>query len=483
VSRPAEQTQPRYALRSYIAGEWHAPAAQLPEVVCDANTGDWLFQQAASTPEQIETVLRAAADAYQRRLCRGQPPEGRSQQLYDIADALEAITEEIAAVDARTTGVPITLTRVIAGICPAAFRAAAALAAEDHIVSHEQGYDIERLPLGPAAIIAPWNAPSAIACHKIASALAAGCPVVFKPSEWAPLSGQMIAEAIAGVDLPAACFQLLHGAGDTGAAIVADKRIAAVSFTGGLAAGRSIAVACAQQIKPAQLELGGNNPLIVLPDADVDAAVAGIVTALTTLNGQWCRALGRLIVHASLFDEVIAKTMQRLAALRLGDSTAADTDVGPLVHRQHRDHVQAAIEACRRQGATVLQSTPMPALNGWFVPPTLITGVAPEQCLEEIFGPVATAHPFESLDEAIELANQPSYGLAAYVFGDEELAVEVARHLEAGMVKVNAVTLFSPDPSAPRAAWKLSGIGDEGTRETFEFFRGTRVVGVAQGSP
>jgi phenylacetaldehyde dehydrogenase len=269
----------------------------------------------------------------------------------------------------------------------------------------------------------------------------------------------------------------------TGAAIVGDPRIAAVSFTGGLEAGRAVAGVCAQQIKPAQLELGGNNPLIVLPGADLASSVDGILTALTTLNGQWCRALGRLIVHESLIEDVIETTMHRLSQLKIGRSTNLETEMGPMVHRRHKEHVEAAIESYRAQGGTILQSSELPKLDGWFVPPTLITGIDPENTHEEIFGPVATVSSFTDIEDAVSIANQAPFGLAAYVFGKRNIAYSVAQQLESGMVKVNSVTLFSPHPTAPRPAWKLSGLGDEGTRETFEFFRGTRVIGVPQGLP
>lgn len=485
MSRPAEahKPAPAFLLRNYVAGEWQEPEVRLPHSVSNSNTGKALMAQRGSTPEQILAAIRAAETAHQSGVWRYLPAQERSDILGRIAEALDATVDQMAIVDAEMTGVPITHTRTIARVCGAAFRAAAELALEPAVVRREREFLVERLPLGPAAIIGPWNAPSGIACHKLASALAAGCSVVFKPSEWSPVSGQLIAEAIASLDLPTGVLQLLHGDGATGAAIVGDPRIAAVSFTGGLDAGRAVAAACAQQVKPAQLELGGNNPLLILPGADVSASVDGIIAALTTLNGQWCRALGRLIVHESLLDDVVKTTMHRLRDLRLGDSTDHETEMGPLVHRGHKQHVERAIESYRKQRGTILQTTPLPNLGGWFVPPTLITDVAPENSIEEVFGPVATVHAFDSVDEAISLANQAPYGLAAYVFGKRDQACSVARQLECGMVKVNAVTLFSPHPSIPRPAWKLSGIGDEGTRETFEFFRGTRVVAASQGLP
>lgn len=485
MSRPAEvnSVAPAAELRNYIADEWRHPGSELPGTICDSNTGESLMRQLGSTPAQITAAIEAADTAHHEGTWRNMPGDKRAEKLAEIAVALEQIVDEMAEVDARMTGVPIAHTRTIARVCGAAFHAAAALAAEPTIITRETDYLVERLPLGPAAIIGPWNAPSGIACHKLASALAAGCPVVFKPSEWAPVSGQLIAQAIAQLDLPKGVFQLLHGDGMTGAAIVGDPRIAAVSFTGGLDAGRAVAAACAHQVKPAQLELGGNNPLIILPGSDLAVAVDGIIAALTTLNGQWCRALGRLIVHESMLEDVIETTMNRLAALNLGSSSQNQTEMGPLVHQAHKEFVETAIESYREKGGDVLQSTPLPELKGWFVPPTLITNVDHAEAHEEIFGPVATVHSYTNVDDAIAMANAAPYGLAAYVFGIRNQAYQVARELEAGMIKVNSVTLFSPHPSTPRPAWKLSGQGDEGTRETFEFFRGSRVIGVPQGLP
>lgn len=485
MSRPAEVTlqDGEVTLQNYIAGDWQPPAVELTRTVCDSNTGAPLLRQLGSTPLQIDTAITAANQAHKDAVWRNLPGRDRADKLTEIATALEALVDEMAELDARVTGVPITLTRTIGRVCGAAFRAAAELASEPTQIRKEPNFVVERLPLGPAAIIGPWNAPSGIACHKLASALAAGCPVVFKPSEWAPLSGQLIAAAISELDLPPGVFQLLHGDGMTGAALVGDPRIAAVSFTGGLQAGRAVAAACANQIKPAQLELGGNNPLIVLPGAKINPVVDGIMYSLTTLNGQWCRALGRLIVHESMLADVLDATMDRLAKLKAGSSMDAETELGPLVHEQHKAHVVDAIEAYRDMGGEVLQNTELPELAGWFVAPTLITGLDPQQTLEETFGPVATVHSYTNMEDAITLANQVPFGLAAYVFGPREQAYSVAQQLETGMAKVNSVTLFSPHPSAPRPAWKLSGLGDEGTRETFEFFRGSRVIGVAEGIP
>ena len=470
-------------LLNYVAGRWEAPAVSLGRAVCDANDGRELFEQRASSPQQVERALALAAATHADNEWMQKTPAQRAADLERVAEELLKRAEAIAVADAQATGVVISLTRKFAQVCAGAFKQAAGLVLNPPATAERAGphgpLAIERLPLGPAAVISPWNAPAGIAAHKVASALAAGCPVLLKPSEWAPLSAQLITEAVAAAGISPGMLQLLHGAGDVGATLTRDDRVRAVSFTGGLAGGRAVAAACAQGIKPAQLELGGNNPLIVLADANLDAAAEGVVTAITTLNGQWCRALGRLLVHRSLQDTLLAAVLARLAKIKIGSSMSEASEMGPLVSRGHRDHVSQQAQRLKSLGGTLHAAGTLPSLPGWFYPPTLVTGLAPADTIEEIFGPVAVVHAFESDEEAIALANGAPYGLAAYVFGEEQHAWRVARRVRAGLIKLNAVTMLNLHPQAPRPAWGLSGLGDEGTHETFEFFRGTRVTGVA----
>jgi phenylacetaldehyde dehydrogenase len=273
---------------------------------------------------------------------------------------------------------------------------------------------------------------------------------------------------------------LLHGDATVGRQLVADPRVRVVSFTGGLEGGRAVAAACAHAMKPVQLELGGNNPLVVLADADLDAAADGVVAALTTLNGQWCRALGRLLVARPVEAALLGRVLDRLGRLRLGDSRDPHSQMGPLIAEVHRRRVQSAIHALRAEAGGVLHApTPLPALRGAFLAPTLLTGVAAERARDEIFGPAATVHAFDDEAEALALANGTDFGLAAYVYGRESRALAFARKVRAGVVKVNGVGLLGLHTDAPRPAWGLSGLGDEGTRETFEHFRGSHTVGVA----
>ena len=469
-------------LRNLVDGAWLEPGAPLPGLLRDANTGAALGAPVGSDAKQIEMALEAAQRVHESGVWGRLPATRRADKLDRAATKLEVRVEAIARMDALQTGVVISLTRKIAAICVMAFRQAAALLREPASPPLAGPYGdllLERLPLGVAAVISPWNAPSGIACHKLASALAAGCPAILKPSEWAPGSAQLIAAAVAEADLPPGTFQLLHGAGDIGARLAGDERVAAVSLTGGLEAGRAVARACADGVKPAQLELGGNNPLLVLQDADLDQAATGITTALTTLNGQWCRALGRLLAHRAVVEPLLERVEAKLRALRIGNSMEDASQMGPLAHEAHRARVAEAVERYLALGAGLLRGGELPALGGWFFQPTIVTGLAPERTLEEVFGPVAAVHVFADDEEAVRLANQTPYGLAAYIFGAEEHCWPVARQIRAGLVKINGAGLLGLNPMAPRPAWGLSGLGDEGTRETFEFFRGSRLIGAA----
>ncbi len=470
-------------LENVINDTFSPPAVHLGTQMADVNTGEALGPQQSSNAMQLELALASAWDNHQSGRWASLPGSKRAEYLDAVAEELDKHQAEIAWADAAQTGVILSLTQLFAKVCSMAFRQGADLARNHPDQREMQGQFspilIERLPLGVAAIIAPWNAPSGIACHKLASALAAGCPVIFKPSEWAPASAQYIANAIAAAKLPAGTFQLVHGDASIGKALVEDKRVAAVSFTGGALGGSAVGASCGAQIKPVQLELGGNNAMLVLDDADLNKVADNIVTGLTTMNAQWCRALGRVIVPKHLRDSLLSLALSKLKDIKMGSSLDPDSQMGPLVHKGHLAHISDAVETYRALGAAIHQVTKLPELSGWFYPPTLITGLEGEQCLEEIFGPVATVHTYEDIKDGIRLANQTEYGLAAYVFGSEANAWPIARQLRAGGVKINKVTLFNLSHEAPRPAWGKSGLGEEGHIETFEFFRGTRVVGVA----
>jgi acyl-CoA reductase-like NAD-dependent aldehyde dehydrogenase len=293
-----------------------------------------------------------------------------------------------------------------------------------------------------------------------------------------------MAQAIEKVGLPKGTFQLTIGNRTIGSPMVEDPRIKSVSFTGGLAGGRAIARACADDFKPTQLELGGNNALVAFEDADIEKTATGIVFGMTNLNAQWCRALGRLIVHESIKTKLLDAVLAKLEKINLGDSLLEATEMGPMVHAgQYKANLQA-IDDLVAKGGNALSSTKLPELNGYFIAPTLIDGCKPEDTIEEVFGPVAAIHTFSTDAEALALANGTPFGLAGYVYSEnEDRALAFAREMRTGGVKINGYSLLSLSGSAPRSAWGLSGIGEEGHSQSIEFFTGARVVGVSPQDP
>ncbi|MEU8243085.1 aldehyde dehydrogenase family protein [Actinoplanes missouriensis] len=463
-----------------VGGSWQACATETGIHLENPATGEVIGPALGSSPERVEAAL-AAADAL-----GAWDSADRAAVLDAVAAEVAGAAPEIVALESRATGVPIRQTTPLGMILAGAFALAAGQLRTGLLTSvttREDGREVlvERLPWGPAACLVPWNAPAPMAAHKVANALAAGCPVILKPSEYAPSGTERLAvaihEALREAGAPPALFQLLHGGADVGARIVGDPRIRAVSFTGGLGGGRAVAAACAYDIKPVQLELGGNNALIVMPDADEDAAARAAADLLTTLNGQWCRALGRLIVPAGREQALVDAILRRVETLVTGDPADEATDYGPLIHSGHRATV---IKARDGLGGTVHEA----ALDGPgnTLAPALVTGADPADTVDEIFGPVAAVHGYRDLDEAVRLANGTRYGLEGYVIGaDEEQALATARRVRAGEVKVNGSSIMSLHLFTPRPAWGISGYSEEGTAETLLFFTNPRVVGVEGG--
>jgi phenylacetaldehyde dehydrogenase len=466
-------------LLDLVDGRQSPPARDLGRWLEDPNTGERSQTVRATDASQLERAVTAAQRVHDEGAWAGLSAEERADWLERYADALAPRCEEVARLEALTTGAPISQTGMLSFIVHAAFR----LVAEQlrgglltRTFDGPAGSDVEvrRLPWGPALCLVPWNAPAPMASHKVASALGAGCPVILKPSDFAPHGSGALAEAALEIGLPAGVFQLVHGDVTTGQALVDDPRIRAVSFTGGLAGGRAIAAASVDTLRPVQLELGGHNPLVVLPDADLDQAAAAVVGLMTTLNGQWCRSLGRLIVPASQQEAHHERCLEALSQVRLGSSLDPSSQMGPMVHSGHLAHLRERIDAL---GGKAHSATPLPALGGHFLAPTLITGA--ESSPHEVFGPVATVHAYDSVDEAVALANGTAYGLEGYVVGtDTSEAMAVARRIRAGGVKVNGVSPLSLHLMAPRPAWGLSGLGAEGTVETITFFPNEKVVGI-----
>ncbi len=471
-------------LRDYIAGQFSEPSQNLYVWLENPNTGQKIAQQKASDDDAVEMALQTAWECHQSGAWSGKSVEERVEILARLSAELDVRKERIAQLDALNTGVTIQLTSMLNVIVTGAWHLANEQLQSGWTHTQMAGTNdnlmqIYRQPWGPALLLVAWNAPSTFMAHKGSSALAAGCPTILKPTEWAPYGCDIFGEAAQAAGLPAGAFQIVHGGAVVGQRLVADERIKAISFTGGVAGGRSIAAECAKTFKPAQLEMGGNNPVIIFEDADLDEAATGVVSLMTALNGQWCRALGRLILPAAMQEPLLERVMDKFAQIKIGDALDFATEMGPIIHSEHLAKIKGQAQALIDQGGVAHSAGALPDLAGNFIAPTLISGVTSGQAQDEIFGPIGVILPYRSEDEMLYLANDTPYGLEAYIFTkDEERGMKLGARIHAGEVKVNGPSILSLGMMTPRPAWGLSGMNEEGTAETFQFFCNTKVVGV-----
>lgn len=468
---------------SYIAGEW-VPCRTLDAWNLDPNTGEPIHRMVTTSPTDLERALQHAQRAYEtQNWADDEFRLERAEALERVAANIEQRLEEIARTDALTSGTAITTTRKVAAFLPARIRAAAAEArAIPRVTALAAGgrdVRLHRVPWGPAAILTPWNGPSFIPAAKVASAVASGCPVLLKPSEHAPASAQVIVECFVDAGLPDGALQLVHGAGDIGAALTGDRRVQVVSFTGGPGAGRAIARTAAEDFKVLQLELGGNNPVLVLDDADLDVTADGILTGMTNLNGQWCEGPGKVLAPHRLVQPLREALAERIARLRIGHSLDEESGIGPISNEPHYRSLIQRIEDLRGLGAEIDQSGELPGLTGFYLSPTIATGSDPDRTTAELFGPVVSLHGVDSDEDALRAANAHPSGLDAYVFGaDTDRAIAIGARVRSGEVRVNGAKIADLGDDSAQSFWGPSGIGGHGPAESVRVFCGDRVVGV-----
>jgi len=440
---------------------------------------------AAGTTDDIVKACRAAENASNDWAAI--PGKKRREILHAIADAIEENAEQLALVESYDTGQPYRFMskaairgaenfRFFADMAPAA-RDGSALPTQEHM-----NYSI-RQPIGPVGIITPWNTPFMLSTWKIAPALAAGCTVVHKPAEWSPCSASMLVEIMHEVGLPAGVVNTVHGIGEVaGKALTEHEAIKAIAFVGESRTGSAIMNQGADSLTRVHFELGGKNPVIVFDDADLDRALDAVVFMIYSLNGERCTSSSRLLVQSTIAGEFIARVRERVSLLKLGHPLDPDTEVGPLIHKKHREKVVSYFDLADKEGATIAiggKSTDLDG-RGYFVEPTLFTDAKPSMRIaqEEIFGPVLTAIEFADEAEAVSIANGVRYGLAAYVWtNDSGRGIRLARDLEVGMVWVNSEN--NRHLPSPFGGMKASGIGRDGGDYSFDFYMETKNICIA----
>jgi acyl-CoA reductase-like NAD-dependent aldehyde dehydrogenase len=448
----------------YIDGAWVAPAGTGTLDVIDSTTEELFATVPAGTEVDVDRAVQAASRAFPGWAAT--PAKDRGSFLQKIVEGLQARASELGDVISHEVGMPRSLSEMIQVGLPTGEFADNAARAATFVWEEEIGNSLVlKEPVGVVGAITPWNYPLYQIANKVAPALAAGCTVVLKPSEVAPINAFIFAEIIHEAGLPSGVFNLVTGLGPiAGEAIASHPLVDKVSFTGSTRAGKRVMEVCAQSVKRVSLELGGKSANIILEDADFSAAVPAGLFGCYLNSGQTCSALTRMLVPRSKLAEVEQLAAAAVAGFQPGDPFQEATGIGPLVSAVQRDRVRDYIKKGIEEGATLVTGgpdAPEGLETGFFVQPTVFSNVTRDMTIarEEIFGPVLSIIPFDSEEEAIEIANDSDYGLAGSVWaGTQEHAIEVAQKLRTGQVDVNGGYF---NPAAPFGGYKQSGFGRE----------------------
>lgn len=470
--------------KNYIGGAWVEGGDGGTITVTDPATGLPIAEVARGTPADIDRAVAAARACFNSRVLRDLRPHKRGDLMLAVAHELGQASDEIARVECHDNGKTLAAGRAEVALTQRYLTYYAGLAdkLEGRQIPLGDGYLDYTLhdPFGVSAQIVPWNGPLPVGARSIACAIITGNTVVLKSPEDSPLSLFLLAEACARAGLPAGAVNIVCGYGhDAGAALAAHRDIDQIVFTGSVATGQSVLRAAAERIIPCVMELGGKSGAIVHADADLDRTAASVARGIFTHAGQICSAGSRLIVHRSLHDDLMAR-LHRLAADRSVGPGIDGCDMGPLINARQLDRVEALCAAGVAEGARLVTGgARVPGLSGHFMAPTIFADVSPDMRIarEEFFGPVLVVIPFDTPDEAVEIANGTDYGLAAGVYTrDLKLALWTADRLVAGQVYVNE--WWAGGIETPFGGTKRSGYGREKGQEALLGYVQTKNVGI-----
>ena len=457
----------------FIDGQWCDPVDPVPFEVVDPSTEQPFGAVQLAGAAEVDRAVDAARAAF--ATFSATTVEERLDLLRRITDVYAERVDELATLISHEMGAPRALATSAQAPAGLVHLARTTDALRDLDLTERRGTsELRRVPIGVCGLITPWNWPANQIMCKVAPALAAGCTMVLKPSEFTPFSACLIAEVLQAAGVPDGVFNLVIGDGPTvGAAIAAHPDVDMVSFTGSTAAGVAVAKAAADTVKRVSQELGGKSANVVLADADLERAVRQGVSVCMRNSGQSCNAPTRMLVPRERLAEVEELAAQAAAKLVVGPADADDTTTGPVANHRQFERVQAMIAAGMDEGATLVcggTGRPDGLDHGWFVQPTVFSNVRNDMRIarEEIFGPVLTILPYDTEDEAVAIANDTEYGLSGYVqAGTTERAAQVGARLRTGQVHLNGA---GADFAAPFGGFKRSGNGREWGREGIEEF-------------